>query len=89
MSDDETSVRYGAAGSDFAAQCLEKRRILTSALSKINGLSAADMISGNKKTRPVIHRRVFCALALSNDSGASPSAYRLLSCLRRNSLSMI
>ena len=39
MSDDETSVRYGAAGSDFAAQCLEKRRILTSALSKINGLS--------------------------------------------------
>ena len=50
MSDDETSVRYGAAGSDFAAQCLEKRRILTSALSKINELSAADMISGNKKT---------------------------------------
>lgn len=47
MSDDETSVRYGAAGSDFAAQCLEKRRILTSALSKINGLSATDMISGN------------------------------------------
>ena len=89
MPDDETSVRYGAAGSDFAAQCLEKRRILTSALSKINELSAADMISGNKKTRPVIHRRVFCALALSNDSGASPSAYRLLSCLRRNSLSMI
>ena len=49
MSDDETSVRYGAAGSDFAAQCLEKRRILTSALSKINGLFATDMISGNKK----------------------------------------
>lgn len=49
MSDDETSVRYGAAGSDFAAQCLEKRRILTSALSKINELSAADMITGNKK----------------------------------------
>lgn len=46
MSDDETSARYGAAGSDFAAQCLEKRRILTSALSKINGLSATDMISG-------------------------------------------
>ena len=41
-----------------------------------------------KKTRPVTHRRVFRALALSNDSGASPSAYRLLSCLRRNSLSM-
>lgn len=41
MSDDETSVRYGAAGSDFAAQCLEKRKILTSALSKINELSAA------------------------------------------------
>lgn len=49
MSDDETSVRYGAAGSDFAAQCLEKRRILTSALSKINELSAADMIFDNKK----------------------------------------
>ena len=48
MPDDETSVRYGAAGSDFAAQCLEKRRILTSALSKINGLSVADMISDNK-----------------------------------------
>ena len=48
MSDDETSVRYGAAGSYFAAQCLEKRRILTSALSKINGLSATDMIPGNK-----------------------------------------
>lgn len=89
MSDDETSVRCGAAGSGFAAQCPEKHKILTSAFSKINELSAADMISGNKKTRPVIHRRVFCALALSNDSGASPSAYRLLSCLRRNSLSMI
>lgn len=49
MSDDETSVRYGAAGSDFAAQCLEKRGILTSALSKINELSAADMIFDNKK----------------------------------------
>ena len=88
MSDVRTSVRCGADGSGFAAQCLEKRKILTSALSKINGLSGADMISVNKKTRPVVHRRVFCALALSNDSGASPSAYRLLSCLRRNSLSM-
>ena len=88
MSDDETSVRCGAAGSGFAAQCLEKRKILTFALSKINGLSEANMILGNKKTRPVVYRRVFCALALSNDSGASPSAYRLLSCLRRNSLSM-
>lgn len=49
MSDDETSVRYGAAGSGFAAQCLEKRKILTLALSKINGLSEADAIAAIKK----------------------------------------